>query len=404
MKSKKIKVGIIGPCPPPYGGVTRILENHLRYWEGLPLETWLMSGNNPAAPEVYPHTILIKQPETISSIEFIKAVFRVGWRFGLCRWSSLKRIISFDISVRNAISKHKFDIIYAHHTSETGLIAVTEAQHAGIPAVVTAYGETWLAEVGSRRWKRAIEYTVKNADWLVSTSEHCRQGAISRGGRAEHTTVIYAGIDLERFRPGLDGKAFRDSLGVPADAIVISILGLALKRKIDTFLDALHSLIKLPNVYVLIGGTGQDKQYLEERVKTISGGRVKALGFVPEKDLPEFYAATDILVVAPKTIVECMGQSMKEAMACGRAVVGARLGGVPEALEQGNCGLMFEPDNPADLNWALKQLIDDPVLRETLGRNGRLEAEKRFDAKVSAQQMYQLLLARCEASRNYKRQ
>lgn len=404
MTPKKLKVGIIGPCPPPYGGVTRLLENHLCYWEGLPLETWLMTEENTDTPEVYPQTSLIEQPKTVSTIEFIKAVFRVGWRFGLCRWSSFKRIIAFDISVRDAIRKHEFDIIYAQHTSNTGLIGVTEARRAGIPVVVTAYGETWLAEVGSRRWKRAIEYTVKNADWLVSTSEHCRKGAISRGGRAEHTSVIYAGIDLERFRPDLDGKAFRNSLGIPADAVVISILGLALKRKLDTFLDALQSLIEMPNVYVLIGGTGEDKQYLEERVKTIPGGRVKALGFVPEKDLPEFYAATDILVVAPKTIVECMGQSMKEAMSCGRAVVGARLGGVPEALEQGNCGLMFEPDNPADLNWALKQLIDDPALRQTLGRNGRLEAERRFDAKVSAQQMYQLLLTLSEASRDNERQ
>ncbi len=394
MEPKSLKIGIIGPCPPPHGGVTRVLENHLRNWEGLPLKTWLMTAEINVLSKVYPQTRLIEPPKIVSLLEFIKAVFRVGWRFGLCRWSSFKRIISFDISVRNAIKKYKFDIIYAHHTSSTGLIAVTEARYAGIPAIVTAYGETWLAEVGSIRWKRAIEYTVKNADWLVSTSEHCSKGAISRGAHAERISIIYAGIDLERFRPGINGASFRDSIGVTKDAIVISILGLAIKRKLDTFLDALQSLISMSNVYVLIGGTGDDKQYLEERVKTIRGGRVKALGFVPEKDLPEFYAATDILVVAPKTIVECMGQSMKEAMACGRVVVGARLGGVPEALGNNNCGLMFEPDNPNDLNRVLKQLIDNPSLRETLGQNGRLEAEKRFDAKVSAQIMYELLQTR----------
>jgi glycosyltransferase involved in cell wall biosynthesis len=398
MLKKILKVGIIGPCPPPHGGVTRILENHLRYWEGLPLETWLIPGVTPDKPEVYSQTNLIEHPNTVPLVEFIKAFFRVGLRFGLHRWSSLKSLIIFEIAVRDAIKKHKFDIIYAHHTLYTGLIAVTEARHAGIPAIVTAYGETFLAENSSRRSKRVIEYTVKNADWLVSTSEHCRKGAINIGGCAGRTSVIYAGIDLKRFRPGLDGKAFRDSLGVPVNAVVISILGLVLKRKLDTFLEALQSLIKIPNVYVLIGGTGQDRQYLEERVKTVPDGRVKALGFVPEKDLPEFYAATDILVVAPKTIVECMGQSMKEAMSSGRVVVGARLGGVPEALEHGNCGLMFEPDNPADLNRTLKQLIENPVLRETLGRNGRREAEKRFDAKASARKMYELLLERVEAS------
>jgi glycosyltransferase involved in cell wall biosynthesis len=400
MNQPPLKVGIIGPCPPPHGGVTRVLENHLRYWEGYPLVTWLMPGETHNKLEVYPQTQLIEPPQRVPLFEFVRAIVRVGWRFGLCRWSSFKRMIKLDISVRNAIREHQFDIIYAHHSANTGLIAVTEARRAAIPAVVTAYGETWLAEDSARRWKRAIEYTVTHADWLVSTSDHCRRGSISRGATSDRTSVIYAGIDLERFRPGLDGTAFRRSIGVPENAIVISILGLALKRKLDTFLDALQSLLENPNVVVLFGGTGQDRKYLEDRIQSIPGGRVKALGFVQEKDLPAFYAATDILVVAPKTIVECMGQSMKEAMSCGRAVVGARLGGVPEALEAGNCGLMFEPDNPEDLNRALKVLIDDPALRESLGRNGRVEAEKRFDAKLSAQQMYELLLARYEANKN----
>lgn len=399
MSKDSLKIGIIGPCPPPHGGVTRIIENHLRNWEEYPVVSWLIVDNTSEKLDPYPQTQLIDRPATVSVLEFLGAILRVGWRFGLCRWNSFRRMIKFDIAVKKAIKEHQFDILYVHHTSHTGLIAVTEARSAGIPAVVTAYGETWLVEKSSRRWKRAIEYTVKNADWLVSTSQHCCRGAISRGGHAERTSVIYAGIDLERYQPGLDGKAFRSSLGIPEDAIVISILGLVLKSKLETFLDALQLIIQTPNVYVLIGGAGQDREYLEERLNSIPSGRVKALGFVPEQNLPEFYSATDILVVAPKTIVECMGQSMKEAMACGRAVVGARLGGVPEALEQGNCGLMFEPDDPADLNRALKQLIDDPILRETLGRNGRLEAEKRFDAKVSALKMYELLRTRFEANR-----
>ena len=400
MDKRPLKVGIIGPCPPPHGGVTRLLENHLRYWEDYPVETWLIPNEIPEKQEVYPQTQLVKLTKEITFFEFVRAVFRVGWRFGLCRWSSFKQIIKFDISVKRAIKKYKFDIIYAHHAHHNGLVAVTEARRAGIPVVVSSYGETWLAEDGSRRWKRAIEYTVTHADWIVNTSDHCRRGAISRGAIAEKTSVIYAGIDFDRFRPGLNGSAFRHSIGVPDNAIVVSILGLALRRKLDTFLDSLRSLIERQDVFVLIGGTGQDRKYIEKRVQSIPGGRVKVLGFVPEKDLPVFYAATDILVVAPKTVVECMGQSMKEAMSCGRALVGARLGGVPEAIEAGNCGLMFEPDNPADLNRVLNILIDDPSMRETLGKNGRIEAERRFSAKVSAKQMYELLIGCHGANKN----
>lgn len=396
MKDRILKVGIVGPCPPPHGGVTRVLENHLRFWEEYPIQTWLMPGLKTDKSGVYPQTVLIEQPAKVGKVEFLKAVFRVGIRFGLCSWDSFKNIIRYDIGVNRAIAEQKFDIIYSHHTGNTGLIAVTEARRAGIPVIATAYGETWLAESGSRLWKRAIRYTVRNADWVVTTSDHCRNGAISQGAKAECISVIYAGIDLERFCPGLDGYSFRQSVKVPENAIVISILGLALKRKLDTFLDALQSLVVDSDLYILIGGTGHDKEYLQDRVRKIPGGRVKVLGFVPEQDLPIFYAATDILVVAPKTIVECMGQSMKEAMACGRAVVGARLGGVPEALEAGNCGLMFEPDNTEDLIRTLKILINNADLRATLGSNGRLEAERRFDARISAKKMYELLQERTQ--------
>jgi glycosyltransferase involved in cell wall biosynthesis len=92
-----------------------------------------------------------------------------------------------------------------------------------------------------------------------------------------------------------------------------------------------------------------------------------------------------------------MGQSMKEAMCCGRAVVGARIGGVPEAINDGYNGLLFEPDDPVDLARALKRLAKDAPLRNELGQNGRRLAEQKFSAEVAAQQtleVFEMLLAK----------
>lgn len=389
-EKRPLKVGIIGPCPKPHGGVTRVLQNHLKYWEGGPIRTWLMTEQVHETLDVYPQTELVPM-EKLGLFDYVAAFFRVGWRFALCRPKFFLRLLAFDVTVRRAIRKYGFDVIYAHHSMFTGLIAVTEAKAAGIPSVITSYGETWLADTGSRKWRRAIHFSIKNASHVVSTSEHCRNGALSRGAERDRTSVIYAGIDLEQFRPGLDCSAFRKKMGVPSDAIVISVLGLALRRKLDTFLDALDLLMQRQDVYVLIGGTGDDRAYLEERTAKFGDGRVKTLGFVAEAELPEFYGATDVLVVAPRTIVECMGQSMKEAMSCGRAVAGARLGGVPEALGEEKCGLMFEPDNPEDLARVLDRLINDGQLRTDLGARGREEAKVRFDAFHSAEQMLALL-------------
>src|SRR6185295_5895542 len=170
------------------------------------------------------------------------AAARIGLRLAPMGRAGLANALSFDCLLRDSIRRLQLDIIYAHHATLTGMIAVTEARRAGIPCILVAYGETWLAQPDHRSWKRAIDFSVTRADWVVSTSEHCLRGAIGRGADPQRSSVIYAGIDLERFRPGLDGNKFRQTLGIAPDAVVISILGLALRSKLDTFLDALSAL------------------------------------------------------------------------------------------------------------------------------------------------------------------
>lgn len=390
--ARTIRVGIVGPCPPPYGGVTRIIENHLNSWKHLPIDAWLIPPTVPAEPAPYAYAGLLNHRVRAEGwIRYFGSAWRIGSRLTPMRISSLTNILSFDCGLRRAIKEHRLDILYAHHADSSGMVAVTEALEAGIPSVLVAYGETWLSQPAHVRSRKAIDFSATRATWIVSTSEHCRRGAISRGADPNRSSVIYAGVDLDRFRPGLDGRPFRTAHGIPEGAVVVSVLGLALRTKLDTLLDALTPVLDIPNVYLLIGGTGADASYLQEQVRSVGGDRVKALGFVPEDDLPSFYAATDVLVVSPKTVVECMGQSMKEAMACGRTVVGPQLGGVPEAIDDGVNGLFFEPGNPADLVRVLHELVPNAALRESMGARGRQIAEQKFDARTSAQQTFELL-------------
>lgn len=387
-----LRIGIIGPCPPPHGGVTRVLSNHVAEWRALPVQAWLLPIEVPDEPQIYPGVSFVDHRTSAKRWHAAPGAFaRLAPRLGPMRPSQYGSMLSLDLAVHDAIRRHRLDVIYAHHSTLTGAIAVTEARRAGIPSLVVAYGETWLVSPQDQRRRRLIEYTVRHADWIVSTSEHCQRGAIRRGAEPARTSVIYAGIDLARFRPGLDGREFRAKHGIPGAAVIVSVLGLALRNKLDTFLNAIGPLLEDPNLHVLIGGTGEDAKYLVERITGISSGRVKALGFVPEPDLPSFYAATDVLVVAQRTLVECMGQSMKEAMSCARPVVGSNIGGVPEAIEDGRSGLLFEPDNPADLVRALRELISDADRRRRLGARAREIAEKKFDAAVAARQTYDAL-------------
>jgi glycosyltransferase involved in cell wall biosynthesis len=244
----------------------------------------------------------------------------------------------------------------------------------------------------------------QEATHLIATSEHCLNGALALGRSGSAADVVYAGIDLERFNPSVEGSEWRQERGIPSEAVIVSVLGMVLRNKLDTFLDAVGQIDSKAPVICLIGGAGGDEEHVRARAADFEDTRVEMLGFVPEEELPQFYAATDILVASPRTLLECMGQSMKEAMACGTAVVGARLGGIPEAVECGVTGLLYEAENASDLAQAISQLASDKDARDRMGAAGRISAETHFDSATSAEQTLSIFRrVVCEARSNGRR-
>lgn len=378
-----MKIGIIGPCPPPHGGVTRVIENNAHFWKEEGIECYLIPMGLPKNPTPSPDLELVDYRKYTSLNNKFFTIMKEALRFpGLYSYTFFR----YNTALYNIIKKFDIDILYAHHTFHGGLSAVLQSKLLNIPAVVVSYGQTWMVTESDKKHYKMQKFVLENTNRVISTSEHCRQGAIKIGADPLKADVVYAGIDIEKLNPNVDGTEFIKKHEIGNDEIVVSLLGLVLKRKIDTFIKSLVHLNLKPekDVKVLIGGVGEDYSYLESMVQKYDLQFVKRLGFVPDAELPQFYAATDIFVVAQNTLIECMGQSMKEAMACGVPVVGSNIGGVPEAIVDGETGLLFEPDNPEDLAEKIKILIDDEVLRERIGMNARETSVEKFDARKSA--------------------
>lgn len=88
--------------------------------------------------------------------------------------------------------------------------------------------------------------------------------------------------------------------------------------------------------------------------------------------------------------------SLLEAMACGKPVVGTRIGGVSEVVDDGVNGLLVEPGDVDGLTNALLMLLRDPALRARMGQAGRARAEQRFDQRrqvPEAERIYAEMLA-----------
>jgi phosphatidylinositol alpha-1,6-mannosyltransferase len=109
---------------------------------------------------------------------------------------------------------------------------------------------------------------------------------------------------------------------------------------------------------------------------------VRFLGFVPDDDLPALYNLADLFVMASRRhelLVEGFGISLLEASSCGLAVIGGRTGGVPEAVHDGETGLLVDPDDPSVVAERIKELLGNPELRTRMGAAGRHAVERYYN-------------------------
>ena len=106
------------------------------------------------------------------------------------------------------------------------------------------------------------------------------------------------------------------------------------------------------------------------------------LNEVPDRDLPALYNSAEIYLGVSRLLehrVEGFGISLAEASACGIPVIAGRSGGIPEAVRDGETGLLVDAERPEAVVEAVRRLLDDPALRARLGTAGRRVVETHFN-------------------------
>jgi glycosyltransferase involved in cell wall biosynthesis len=101
------------------------------------------------------------------------------------------------------------------------------------------------------------------------------------------------------------------------------------------------------------------------------------LGERPPEAMPQFLSSSRFVVMT-SVCFEGFPISVAEAMACGKAVICPRIGGLPEIVEDGVSGLLFEPGNAADLADKIRRLWESPELCLRMGRAGREKAIREY--------------------------
>ncbi len=252
-----------------------------------------------------------------------------------------------------------FDVVNTHSRRETLLVGAA-ARLAGVPLIVRT---RHLAKpVGS-----LLSYT-RVPKRVIAVSQYVRRHLIQRGVPPGHVAVVYPAVD---FPDPMPAPVLRTELGLGAEAVVVGSVGVLRKEKGHAqLIEAMQPLLeRYAGLHlVIVGGGSPALEKLRDHVHALElDGRIHLLGNRGDVSalLPDF----DVFVLATHT--ESAGMAFIEAGAAGLPVVGTRVGGVPEMMEEGVSGLLVPLFDVSALTAALDRLIGDPTLRVRMGSAGR---------------------------------
>jgi glycosyltransferase involved in cell wall biosynthesis len=230
----------------------------------------------------------------------------------------------------------RFDLIDAHYFYPDGVAAVRLARHFGIPVTVSARGTdlNLIAEYSTPR--RMICEAAAQADGLITVCQALKDRLVDLGTAPQRVTVLRNGVDLELFKP-MDRDKARASLGLTRRTL--GSVGWLVERKGHHH--AIRALGALPDTDLLIVGEGPERKALERlAAKEGVSERVRFLGQIDQKRLPEIYSAMDALVLASSR--EGWANVLLEAMACGTPVVASAVWGTPEVVAAPDAGVLMK--------------------------------------------------------------
>ncbi|MCP4536224.1 MAG: glycosyltransferase family 4 protein [Chloroflexi bacterium] len=151
----------------------------------------------------------------------------------------------------------------------------------------------------------------------------------------------------------------------------------------------IHAMRQVPQARLLIVGEGSMRPVLEQMVREDNMTNVHFTGYLSGEDL-EHALAQARFTVLPSQWYEVFGQTILESFAVGKPVVAARIGGMPELIDDDENGLLFTPGNADELSTCLRRLWDDPKKTRLMGLNGRRKVLAQHSPENHYRQLYPL--------------
>jgi glycosyltransferase involved in cell wall biosynthesis len=265
------------------------------------------------------------------------------------------------------------DVVHGHdpHAVAMAATALSIASPPSNPPLVTTRRiEYRIAHHSFSKWKYS------RVDCFIAISEAVRERLVTDGIPRARTAVVHDGVDVERI-VALEPANVHAMLFLPTHAPIVGNVGALVAQKDQHHLiDAAAIVVRtVPDVRFVIVGDGELRQSLEEQIHRKHLERhVFLAGF--RTDVLEMIKGFDLFALS--SLHEGMASSLLDAMAASRAAVATAVGGVPEAMADGETGFLVPPRDPEAMAARIVQLLQDDALRARMGEAGLRRARERF--------------------------
>ena len=215
--------------------------------------------------------------------------------------------------------------------------------------------------------------TMETADLITCVSKHERDMLVSEIGLSEdNIKIIYNGINWKDWEVLPDKDIFRKSYPAVSEKFVLFAGRLATNKGLSDLISAME-VVDDESVDLVITGADMGLGKQLEKEASEKGVKMHRLGHIDDETYRSVLAAAEMLVLPSE--YEAFGIVLLEAAAAETAVIGANVGGVPEAMSPNNNGLIVEYNDVPNLSKSIATLLEDEKMCKEMGLAGRIWAQ-----------------------------
>lgn len=291
--------------------------------------------------------------------------------------------------IGKVMEEFKPDVVHVQSHFPVSKAVLDVAKKRGIPVVGTNHFNPgnishfapmprWVRKkIETLAWKH-FAWIYKKVDIVTTPTQRAADLLINIGFPKE-VLPVSNGIDLKKFNSANRTVDVRRKYNLPNKPLLLSVSRLDKDKQIDVILRSLPGVLKKCDIHFVMVGKGMERPGLEALARKLKiDSAVTFTGFVPDEELPSFYASSDCLALACP--VELQSLVTMEAMATGLPAVVANALALPELVHQGENGFLFEVGDSAGLAEGLIKIFSDDKLRKKMGRKS-LEMIKKHDVE-----------------------